>query len=159
MRDFKIGVAIIMAFFHLNLQPAMAEESKIQAVQRARDEKINLLLKEIQHLKSTAKSQSGFSLDTILSATDHANKDCDNAPSTCVPFCTLRYHDGRCGRYGQDYCSPDANCSAYCTLRYHDGRCGRYGQDYCGPDANCSAHCTLRYSDGRCGAYGPDICY
>ena len=157
MDSLKIGLAIIAAFFCLNAQAAPSNESKLAAVQRANQERVNMLLEEIQKLKAPARAQSGF--DRLFAMPSMRHDDCEPDNKTCVPNCTYRYSNGQCGSYGADYCGPKASCAVNCTYRYSNGQCGSYGPDFCGPDAACSENCTYRYSNGQCGSYGPDVCY
>ena len=139
---FSIALMISTAMV-LNAQDVFASPAA-ENVQRAADEKVQMLLGEIQRLKNPVKVM-----------------DANSQPEThtCVANCTVRYSDGRCGSYDKDFCGPNAKCAAHCTVRYSDGRCGSYDKDFCGKDATCTPNCVVRYSDGRCGSYDPDVCY
>lgn len=84
---------------------------------------------------------------------------CVSLPTTCVLQCVSRNNDGRCLRYGQDFCGISPQCIAHCYSRNNDGRCLRYTKDYCADGgASCRMNCTSRANDGRCLRYGADIC-
>lgn len=163
----KILVICCISITTLLAQADIIDGAPASDVQRAADQKIELLLQEIKELKNTpAKAQRGDFVETLLNNSPqhrqdrgHCDDDDDNNQPTCVRNCTARNSQGNCYIYGNDYCAPNAVCVENCTARNSQGVCYIYGSDHCAPNATCSENCTARNSQGVCYIYGADVCY
>ena len=139
MKPFFSKILAICCLLLINfLAQANIDDSVIvNDMQRASDQKIELLLYEIKALKSVTEiDQNSYFVEYLLNSRpqhrqDRGHCDDDNNLPTCVRNCTARNSQGACYIYGADHCAPNATCSENCTARNSQGVCYIYGEDIC----------------------------